>query len=120
MPSLHCISLLFAVFAAGSSGDLTLPQYNEEAEMHYHLARAALGLESIFEGDCDAVTLETVQAVSLMGVYHVYSARKGTMEVPVLLLNVAYCLAGTVCTLDHTPVNRAHIATHLQIGIREY
>ena len=94
--SLHSLALLLSVFAAGAAGDFTQPQYNEEAETYYYLARAALGIENIFDDDGGSATLETVQAMSLLGAYHVFSARKGSFEAATMLLNIAYCIAGSV------------------------
>ena len=98
---MHSIALLLAVFATGSAGDLTLPQYNEEAETFYHLALAALNFKNVFNGDPQdpGVTLETVQAVSLLGSYHMFSARKESTDACALIMNLAHCLAASVSTI---------------------
>lgn len=89
---LHDLALLLMVFAAGAAGDLTQNQYNEEAETYHHMARAALGLKSIFDG----ATLATVQATSLLGAYTVFSARRQNLETAWLLFNISFILAGSV------------------------
>jgi hypothetical protein len=98
---MHSIGLLLAVFATGSAGDLSLPQYNEEAETFYLLATAALNIKSILDGGLEnpGVTFETVQAVSLLGSYHMISARKESIETCALIMNIAHCLAAGVSVI---------------------
>ena len=94
---LHDLALILMVFASGAAGDLTQEQYNEEAETYQYMARAALGLKSIFDG----ATLITVQATSLLGAYHVFSARRANLESAWLFFNISYVLAASVSrTLD--------------------
>ncbi|KZP26816.1 hypothetical protein FIBSPDRAFT_887019 [Athelia psychrophila] len=61
----HKLAVLFLVMAIGANADFTLPPYNEEAELYYHCARAALALRSIF----DSPLMETVQAILLLSYY---------------------------------------------------
>ncbi|KAL5480278.1 hypothetical protein ACEPAI_1548 [Sanghuangporus weigelae] len=72
----HHLALLLCVFASGASGDLTLPVGNDEAELYNHLARAALGLKSVFAGS----TMESVQAILMMAVYDFNSSRRYSLE----------------------------------------
>ncbi|OCB91794.1 hypothetical protein A7U60_g938 [Sanghuangporus baumii] len=72
----HHLALLLCVFASGASGDLTLPVGNDEAELYNHLARAALGLKSVFAG----LTMESVQAILMMAVYDFNSSRRYSLE----------------------------------------
>ncbi|KLO09671.1 hypothetical protein SCHPADRAFT_907557 [Schizopora paradoxa] len=73
---LHDLALLYMVFAVGAAADLTLPPYNAEAERYRHLARAALGVKSVFDGG----SLSVVQAIFLMGSYDVISGRMQSLE----------------------------------------
>lgn len=102
-PDLHRLSLVLTIFAIGAAGDLTQPQFNEEAESYQHLASAALGLENVFEPGTLGATaprLETVQAVSLLGGYYVVSGCKGSIESTWMWFGIAYSLATSVssCT----------------------
>lgn len=88
----HDLALLFMVFAVGAVGDLTLPPDNDEGELYHQLARAALGLKTVF----DSPSLATVQALSLMGVFYVFSGRNRTLETAWLTMNFALNLALSV------------------------
>lgn len=88
----HQLALLFAVFACGATGDLTMDACNEEGETYKQLARSALSLYSIFEG----TSLVTVQALALIGAYDLYSASTETIEAAFKLLALAHCLGISV------------------------
>lgn len=88
----HQLALLFAVFACGAAGDLTLEACNEEGETYRQLARSALSLHSVFEG----TSLATVQAVALIGAFDVFSASMETIETPFKMLTLALSLGITV------------------------
>ena len=90
--AVHQLALLFAVFAAGSAGDLTQEAHNEEGELFRHLSRSALGLHSIFDG----TSMATVQALSLVGAYDFFSASAQTLESAWKTQSLAMCLASSV------------------------
>lgn len=89
----HRLSLLTAVFACGSMGDLTLETTNEEGELFRQLSRAALSLQSIFEG----TSLATVQAVALLGLYEFFSCSSRTLESAWKMQALSFSLASSVC-----------------------
>lgn len=62
----HALASLFFVFAVGALVDLSLPPYSAEASRYADLGRAALGLKFVFDGP----QVETVQAVSLLAMFH--------------------------------------------------
>lgn len=93
----HQLALLFAIFACGAAGDLTLDACNEEGETYRQLARSALSLHSVFEG----TSLATVQAVGLIGAYDVCSASLQSIELPFKMLTLALSLGITVSFLSH-------------------
>ncbi|KAI5115972.1 hypothetical protein M0805_001503 [Coniferiporia weirii] len=88
----HTLALLMMIFSAGAIADLTLPPCNDEAELYYHLSRAALGLKSVFE----RTTLVTVQAVVLVGTYDLFSCRKSSLEGTYKLLGFGLSLASSL------------------------
>lgn len=89
---LHDLALLYMIFAAGAAADLTLPPYNAEAERYRHLARAALGVKSVF----DSGSLSVVQAIFLMGTYDVVSGRMHSMESAWKMFCLASSLSASV------------------------
>ncbi|OCB89544.1 hypothetical protein A7U60_g3236 [Sanghuangporus baumii] len=72
----HVLALLLAVFATGAVADLTLPPWNEEADLYYHLSWTAMGLESLFNG----TNLYTIQALAVLGGYDIFSCRRTSLE----------------------------------------
>lgn len=88
----HRLAVLFMILAVGALVDLTLPSNSVEAEKYYELARATLGLESIF----DSPRLETVQAVALMASYHSQWGSKYTLESAWSLVSLASKLGQAV------------------------
>lgn len=72
----HDLALLFSVFACGATADLTLPVWNSEAETFQQLARAALGLRSVF----DASSITAAQAICMLGSFDIISGRKNSLE----------------------------------------
>lgn len=72
----HELALLLIVFAAGALSDLTLPAYNDEADMYYQMALAALSLSQVI----GAPSLAAVQAIGLMGAYNAHSGRNSTLD----------------------------------------
>ena len=75
-----------------ASSNLTLPPHNVEAEHYQQLARATLGLKSVF----DCVNLATVQAVCLLASYDVISGRKNSLESAWKIMSFGFSLAVTV------------------------
>ncbi|THH11525.1 hypothetical protein EW145_g571 [Phellinidium pouzarii] len=71
-PNIHGLALALALFACGATADLTLVPQNAEAGLYHHLARAALSLQSVFEG----ASLKTVQAVMLLAAYDFLAGKK--------------------------------------------
>ncbi|KAH8829154.1 fungal-specific transcription factor domain-containing protein [Flagelloscypha sp. PMI_526] len=61
----HRCAVLLLIFALGTWVDLTQDKYWEEADKYYHLARACLSMQSIFE----APEFATVQAIYLLAAY---------------------------------------------------
>ncbi|KAL5507868.1 hypothetical protein ACEPAH_5486 [Sanghuangporus vaninii] len=72
----HALALLLAIFACGAAADLTLPPWNEEADLYHHLASTAIGLRSVFDG----TSLHTVQTLAVLGSYDIFSCRKNSLE----------------------------------------
>lgn len=62
----HSLSLLFMTFAVGTLVDLNMEPFSAEADRYYHLARAALTLQSVFEQP----NLFTIQVLHLMSIYN--------------------------------------------------
>ena len=88
----HVLSLLLAVFAAGAAADMTLPPWNDEAELYYHLARTALSLKPVFEG----AGLHAVQAIALVGAYDLFACRKNELEGSWKIITFSLSLAASV------------------------
>ncbi|TFK46537.1 hypothetical protein OE88DRAFT_1638264 [Heliocybe sulcata] len=88
----HKVGLLLLVFAMGALVDLTNQPYNEEAHKYYLMARSAMTARSI----TDSPVLETVQALSLVAVYHSTSGRKMTAETSWEFLGISLKLAQSV------------------------
>lgn len=88
----HALALLLAVFACGATADLTLPPWNDEADLYYHLARTALSLKPVFEG----ASLHAVQAIALLGSYELFSCRKGDLEGTWKMMSFALSLAASI------------------------
>lgn len=72
----HRLALLLAVLACGAAADLSMPVYNDEAQLYDQLARTALSLRSVFEG----TSLESVQTVIILASYQFYTCRLLTFE----------------------------------------
>ncbi|OCB91784.1 hypothetical protein A7U60_g956 [Sanghuangporus baumii] len=88
----HVLALLLAVFAAGAVADLTLPPWNDEADLYHHLARTALSLKPVFEG----AGLHAVQAISLIGAYDLFACRKNEMEGAWKILTFSLSIAASI------------------------
>ncbi|KAL5504537.1 hypothetical protein ACEPAH_7198 [Sanghuangporus vaninii] len=88
----HVLALLLAVFAAGAVADLTLPPWNDEADLYYHLARTALSLKPVFEG----AGLHAVQAISLIGAYDLFACRKHEPEGSWKILTFSLSIAASI------------------------
>lgn len=91
-PDAHDLALLLIVFACGAAGDLTQPPDNQEGLEYFHLARAALGLRSVFA----SASLVTVQTMILMGLYDFFSFRRSNMEEAWKLISFASGIATSV------------------------
>ncbi len=111
---LHDLALLLMVFATGAAADLTLPPLNEEAEKYRHLARAALGLKSIFDGG----SMSAVQAICLLGAYDVASGRKHSMESAWKMMCLAFSLSASVSNIIFTKAYVLSLSN--QIGLRRH
>jgi hypothetical protein len=72
----HQLALLYIVFALGAQKDLTLPPQHPEANLYYHLCRAALSLRSMF----DSPEVSTVQAIVLMSMYIYFGGSTYTLD----------------------------------------
>ncbi|KAL5483077.1 hypothetical protein ACEPAI_8306 [Sanghuangporus weigelae] len=88
----HVLALLLAVFAAGAVADLTLPPWNDEADLYYHLARTALSLKPVFEG----AGLHAVQAISIIGAYDLFACRKNAPEGSWKILTFSLSIAASI------------------------
>ncbi|KAL5527775.1 hypothetical protein ACEPAG_6576 [Sanghuangporus baumii] len=88
----HTLALLLAIFACGAVADLTLPLWNEEADLYYHLASTAIGLRSVFDG----TSLHTIQALAVLGSYDIFSCRKGSLEGTWKLISFCISLASSI------------------------
>ncbi|KZP23151.1 hypothetical protein FIBSPDRAFT_1043094 [Athelia psychrophila] len=85
----HKLAVLFLVMAIGANVDFTLPPYNEEAELYYHYARAALALRSIF----DSPLIETILAILLLSYYHSSAGERHSKDSSWALIGLACKLA---------------------------
>lgn len=92
---LHVLALLFAIFANGAVADLTLPAWNDEGELYYHLARTALSLKPVFDG----AGLQAVEAVALLGSYNLFSCRNKGLEGTWKMMSLCLSLAASVSSL---------------------
>ena len=88
----HTLSLLLAIFAVGAIADLTLPPWNEEAELYYQLSRVAISLKPVFDG----AGLTAVQAIALLVMYDVFACRKSTFDGTWKMTSFCMALAGSV------------------------
>ena len=93
---MHNFALMLAVLACGALADLTLPPDNDEAPVYYRLARAALSQEDLF----GIASLTTVQAVSLLGAYDLYSCTRNSLEFSWKMLSFAMVLGTSVSDND--------------------
>ena len=92
---MHDLALLLASFACGAAGDLTLPPYNDEAELYRTLALSCMPCKPILESD-DGASLSSVQAAVMLGAYHLFSGRKNSLEHTWKIQGVACMLAASV------------------------
>ncbi|KZP26820.1 hypothetical protein FIBSPDRAFT_819101 [Athelia psychrophila] len=88
----HKLAVLFLVMAIGANMDFTLPPYNEEAELYYHYARAALALRSIF----DSPMIETIHAILLLSYYHSSAGERHSTDSSWALIGLGCKLAQSV------------------------
>ncbi|KAL5507849.1 hypothetical protein ACEPAH_5467 [Sanghuangporus vaninii] len=88
----HVLALLLAVFATGAVADLTLPPWNEEADLYYHLSWTAMGLESLFNG----TNLYTIQALAVLGGYDIFSCRRTSLENSWKIISFCLSLAASI------------------------
>lgn len=88
----HELALLFAALSLGAVGDLSLPPLNDEGQLYFHCSRAALGLKCVFEES----TLATIQAVSTMAAYALYSNNCSIIDGSDKLFSFACMLASQV------------------------
>ncbi|KZP26863.1 hypothetical protein FIBSPDRAFT_731858, partial [Athelia psychrophila] len=92
----HKLAVLFLVMAIGANVDFTLPPYNEEAELYYHYARAALSLRSIF----DSPLMETIQAILLLSHYCSMAGERHSRDSSWALIGLGCRLAQSVSNRD--------------------
>lgn len=90
----HELALLLIVFAAGALSDLTLPAYNDEADLYYQMALAALSLSQVI----GAPSLAAVQTIGLMGAYNAHSGRNSTLDLAGSFMALAANLGVSVRT----------------------
>lgn len=97
----HELAVIFALFALGAFVDLTQNSNNSESARYYMLARAALGLQSVF----DHATLSACQTVYLLATYKLHAAHGSNQECSWRLASLGACLASSVrnITLYHYP-----------------
>lgn len=88
----HMLSTLLGVFACGAVADLTRSPWNEEAELYHNLAWTAVSLRPVFDG----ANLHTVQTLSLLGTYDVFSCRKTSLDGTWKLIGFCMSLASSV------------------------
>jgi hypothetical protein len=88
----HKLATLFLIFALGTLVDLTLETFAVDAEKYYHLARAALSLQSIL----DSPEIYTVQAIALMGAYHNLGGWRYGIDSPWTIMSMAAKLAQSI------------------------
>ncbi|KAH8114455.1 fungal-specific transcription factor domain-containing protein [Phellopilus nigrolimitatus] len=88
----HALGLLLMVFALGAVVDLTLAPCNDEGELYYHLSRAAISLKSVFDG----ASLQSVQAVILIGAYDIFSCRKSSLDGAWKMVGFGMSLAASI------------------------
>jgi Fungal specific transcription factor domain len=96
----HALCLLFIIFALGALVDTDQEAFSAEATHYYQLAKAALGLQSVFVRP----RLMTIQALNLMSVYNAMSQPdshnddEGTsMELSWILIRLCHQLSVSVC-----------------------
>ena len=94
----HTLALLLAIFAVGAAADMTLPPWNEESDLYYHLSWTAIGLESLFNG----TNLHTIQTLAVIGVYDIFSCRKRSLESSWKIVNFCVLLAASVSTFNES------------------
>ncbi|KAL5524585.1 hypothetical protein ACEPAF_9725 [Sanghuangporus sanghuang] len=88
----HSLTLLFAIFACGAVADLTLPPWNEEADLYYRLAWMGFSLRSIFDG----TSLQTIQALAIIASYDVFSCRRNSLEGTCKMISYSMSLAVSI------------------------
>ena len=91
---------------------------NEESDLYYHLTKAALGLRSVFDG----ANLVSVQVISLIGMYDLWSSRRTTPEISWKMVNFSCLLAVSVSVelLCCDNQYKLHLNTLIiQIGLRK-
>ncbi|KLO18324.1 hypothetical protein SCHPADRAFT_820145 [Schizopora paradoxa] len=96
----HDLSLILMTLSAGAAGDLSLPAYNEEAELFYELSMMAMSMRSLLESE--GASLSTVQTLMLGGVHHLVSGRMNSLE-PIWKIQSFACVLATVT--DRDPAN---------------
>ncbi|KAL5482658.1 hypothetical protein ACEPAI_9252 [Sanghuangporus weigelae] len=102
----HSLTLLFAIFACGAVADLTLPPWNEEADLYYRLAWMGFSLRSIFDG----TSLQTIQALAIIASYDIFSCRRNSLEGTCKMISYSMSLAVSVSFFLPSP-RRAVLTT---------
>lgn len=92
------LALLFAVFACGAAGDLTLKANNNEGCQYYYLARATMGLGSGLCRGC----LQALLTISLLGLYHLFASPTDVPEEAWRMHSIATSSASTVSRSSQT------------------
>ena len=110
---LHDLALCFSLLVIGSVADLTQDAINFEAEELEKLARAALGLRSIFTYG----TLEACQALILLGSYETCTRRKMSNESADKLMTFGLCVASSV-SLSHSLLLMPNVACYSLAFVR--
>ena len=91
------LSLMYAVFACGASGDLTQRPDNQEGRLYYYLSRATMGLNTNQCRGC----LQAILTLSLLGLYHLFACPTSDSEESWKLHALGMGVASTVsCFLE--------------------
>ena len=100
--NLHELALLFGICAIGAVGDISKPAPTIESDLFAHLARAALGMRSVYAHG----TLQTAQAFLALGSYSLGRGGFGSESLAWTLMGYGFTIASSVrppaCKLSFT------------------
>jgi hypothetical protein len=89
----HQLAVLFIVFALGTLTDLTVPFLHPDAKKYFHLCKAALSCRPVI----DSPEISTIQAITLMAVFHNFGPSTTTLDGAWVLISLAVKLGQSVC-----------------------